>query len=405
MLLDFVRWIQGFVRFKIIGKFPERFVNIVSKSGISIWDTISTDEGLCASMYVKDYKRIRKLTKKSLVRLKIYSKHGLPFFIRKYKNRVGVLIGIVVFLLSVFLMSNFVWTIDISGLETISQAKVISVLEENGLYVGTYKPNVSFKTIERDTMLDIEDIGWMSVNVLNSHASVEIKEKRKPPQVDDYHQPANVKAKRDGLILDINTYEGKALFEKGSAVVKDQMIVSSVIEYKLGSVGLVRANAMVLAQTNRDVTFKVKKDTKKYIFGEQKRRRVLNIFGLNILFDTAFADETESLVRYSTSSLDFFDTILPVSVNTKNLYEKEQVPFIVNEKNAKKILYDKAALYESFYLDECIIKNREYKFFETDTHYCLNIKFTCHEDIAYQQDIDVDGANLEQIPVSEKETQ
>ena len=38
-MLDFFRWLQGFVRFYIIGNSPERFINIVIKNRISIWNT------------------------------------------------------------------------------------------------------------------------------------------------------------------------------------------------------------------------------------------------------------------------------------------------------------------------------------------------------------------------------
>ena len=394
-MLEIFRWLQGYVRFKIYGKFPERFINIVTKYGIPIWNTGRCDGVLCACMYVKDYKQIRHLAKKSGVRLKIASRAGSPFFVRKYKNRVGVLFGVLVFALVVFVMSNFVWTIEITGLQTISEAKLRQVLCDNGLYIGTYIPSKSFKTISRDTMLELDDIGWMSINVIDCHASVEIKEKAKSPKVDDYHQPANVKAERDGLILKINVHEGKSFFNSGSAVVKDQMIVSSVVEDKLGGVTLVRANAEVIAQTKREIVFTIDKSQIRFNYEEPKNRYKFNLLGLEIPLSFSFADDSENLICYKTESLCLFDTFLPLTVQTQSLYKCTPVNKIVSEKEAKEILNKQAFIYEAFELSECLVTDKQTQFSQTDNQYILKVTFICEEDIAYQQDINVDNADTE----------
>lgn len=394
-MLEIFRWLQGYVCFKIYGKFPERFINIVTKYGIAIWDTKRIDGNLCACMYVRDYLRIRTLAKKSRVRLEITEKRGSPFFVRKYKNRVGVLFGIAVFALVIFVMSNFVWTIEITGLQTISEAQLRQVLCDNGLYIGTYIPSKSFKTITRDTMLKLDDIGWMSINVIDSHASVEIKEKAKSPKVDNYRQPANVKAKRDGLILKINVHEGESVFGSGSAVVKDQMLVSSVVEDKLGGVTLVRANAEVIAQTHREMIFIVDKNEKRFTFDEPKSRYEFNLLGLKIPLSFSFVDDSEHLLCYKTESLCLFDTVLPLSLNTQSLYKRTPINSAITKSEAEKILNNYASMYEAFELSECLVTNRKIKLSENTTQYILKVNYTCEEDIAYQQDINVDNADTE----------
>ena len=394
-MLEIFRWLQGYVCFKIYGKFPERFINIVTKSGIAIWDTKRFDGNLCACMYVRDYLKIRTLAKKSRVRLEITEKRGSPFFVRKYKNRVGVLFGIAVFALVIFVMSNFVWTIEITGLQTISEAQLRQVLCDNGLYIGTYIPSKSFKTITRDTMLKLDDIGWMSINVIDSHASVEIKEKAKSPKVDNYRQPANVKAKRDGLILKINVHEGESVFGSGSAVVKDQMLVSSVVEDKLGGVTLVRANAEVIAQTHREMIFTVDKNETRFTFDEPKSRYEFNLLGLKIPLSFSFADDSEHLLCYKTESLCLFDTVLPLSLNTQSLYKRTPIKSKILKSEAEKILNNYASMYEAFELSECLVTDRKTELSENTTQYILKVNYTCEEDIAYQQDINVDNADTE----------
>ncbi len=382
------------MRFVVNGKFPERFINIVTKAGLSIWDTENKNGKLHASMFVRDYKNIRPYAKRSRVVLKIEKKSGLPFFVRRYKARVGVLVGAFVFVLIAIFMSNFIWTIDIVGLQTVSEAQLMSTLKENGLYIGTYKPKSSFKTIARDTMLDIPDIGWMSINVVNSHASVELKEKAKSPKVDDYRKPANVKAKRDGLIISMNTLQGESLFESGSAVVKDQLLVSAVVEDMLGGVTLVRANAEIIAQTEREKTFSVLKNQETLSFCEPVYRKELSVFSLSVPFAFSFADEKNSVVSFKTESAELFDSTLPLSVTTKTIREAVKTQTTLTEKQAKEKLLKYCALFESFELSNCVVKEREYNFYQTETEYLLDISFVCEEDIAYQQDINIDNAEI-----------
>ncbi len=402
MLLEFVRWLKGFVRFKIIAKSPERFINIIIKNRISIWNTTRDDGAMHACMYVKDYKNVRAFAKKSKARLSIVSRHGLPFYIKKYKNRVGILIGIFVFIAVVYVMSCFVWTIDVTGLETISYSHLMNTLEDNGLYVGAYKKNASFQTISRNTMLDIQDIGWMSINVIGTNASVEIKEKAKSPKVKNTGVPANVKASMDGLILSINTYKGEAFFEKGSAVVKDQLLVSGVINDKLGGVKLVRANAQVIAQTTHKKSFTLEKTVKQSHVQKPKVRKTLSILNVNLPYKFAFANKENCAVRFQKDSVYIFDTFLPLSVNTTRLYEKQYEDVTLSDKKAHEILLNDACVYECISLSDAKVKKKTCEFFESDSKYTLVCDYLCEQDIAYQQEIDAKNITIERRETKEE---
>ena len=404
-MLDFFRWLQGFVRFYIIGNSPERFINIITKNRISIWNTERVDGKMFACMFAKDYINIRDLAKKSRVRLKVKSRHGLPFFIKAHKDRVGILVGVAVFAMIVYVMSCFVWTIDVVGLETVSYTQVMQTLKDNGLYVGAFKPACSFTNISRNTMLEIEDIGWMSLNTLGSHCSVEIKEKAKSPKVDDFSTPANVKAKRDGQIISINTANGEACFGVGSAVVKDQLLVNCVIEDQLGRVKLVRADAEIIAKTTRRKVFAVDKKTKVTELSFSGEAKTARAVFFDIPYDFSFAGKSDSAVRKTTRSVELFDTQLPLSVTTQRIYDKNEKEIILNKKKAKEILLKKAYLYEAFILSECVLDNKQYEFFENDTQFILSAVYECEEDIAYQQEIDINDVTIkDEIPIEEKET-
>ena len=402
-MLDFFRWLQGFVRFYIIGNSPERFINIVIKNRISIWNTQRINDKMFACMFVKDYKRIRKYAKKSRVRLRVTDRKGLPFFIKKYKNRVGILIGVAVFMVIVYVMSCFVWTIEVTGLQTVSYSLVMQTLKDNGLYVGTFKPACSFTNVSRNTMLEIEDIGWMSVNTLGSHCSVEIKEKAKKPKDDYKTAPANVKAKRDGQIISINTSNGVAFFKKDSAVVKDQLLVSGVVEDQLKRVKLIRASAQVIAKTTRKKTFSIEKEYDVVGFSYFDDTKSAKVIFARLPFDFAFADKNNCAVRKTTKSFEIFDTTLPLSITTNRIYKRESESIILNKKKVQEILKAQSMVYEAMCLDSCEVKSRAFDYSEKDNSYELCVTYSCVEDIAYQQEIDADSAVIEDEIIKKEE--
>ncbi len=393
MLLSLIRYILGYVQFQIVGSYPERFINIVTKNRVSIWDTCTDSSSLTACMFVRDYLRVRHLAKKSSVRLRCIKRCGLPFVIKNHRNRVGVLLGVCLFIAITLFMSSFVWTIEVTGLETLSYSQLMQTLRKNGLYIGTFKPTTSFTEVSRNTMLELDSIGWMAINVLGSNASVEIKEKA-IAQKTEYSQPCNVKAERDGLILSIDTKKGDAYFSSGSGVLKDQLLVSAVVEDELGGLSLVRADAVIMAQTHRKARFEVPKNqTLTRYPSTPTLSRNLNVFNLSLPLTHTFSD-TDDVLRYHNSGFVLFDTALPLSISEISVFTPSYTNEKLDESLMKSQLMTQQMLFRIFALSECEVTDHSFRYSYTDKSMILDADYTCTEDIAYQQDIDVSALEL-----------
>lgn len=404
MFIKLLRWIIGYVDFMVVGKFPERFINIVSKNDISIFNVHKKGDVLYASLHIRDYRKIRPYAKKSRVRLRVYERVGLPFYLRAHKNRIGVVIGVAIFIAIISVMSCFVFTINVTGLEKVSYTRLMSALEDNGLYVGTYKNKVDFQTIARNTMLEIEEIGWMSINVVGSHASVELKEKAMAPKIKEKDTPANVKADCDGVILSIDTLSGTAYFTEGSAVVEGQLLVSGVVEDSRGAVSLVRADARVVAQTTHKKQYLLRKDSEICSFLPYKKRKKLSVFGLSVPISTVFADDKSCAKRYLTQHISIFDTVLPFGTNTQFLYEKKNVSKNYSSDEATLVFKNNSVLFQCFNLSDCAVQSTESKMYESDDYYIFDVTYTCVEDIAKVCDIDADNLVIEEFVKKENDS-
>ena len=400
MLIEMVRFLRGYVQFDIHGRFPERFINITSRSGVRLWNPRRCGEVISAAMYMSDYRRARSLARAAGVRLSVREKRGLPACAVRWRGRMGIAVGAFVFLLTVFVMSQFIWNIEITGLDTVSESELRAQLREHGLYIGAFRPAIDSPGVSRSVMLDNSKIGWMAVNISGSCAGVEVKEEATPPEIPNAREPANVKARRDGTILRIEASEGTAVIKEGSGVAAGQLVVSGVMEDKLGGARLVRANARVIARTRYAADFGVC-DAPRLLLpdGEQGERRVLYLFGLRIPLSGFAAGASDSASSERTDLLRLMDTDLPVGIVTEHVSGWETTAVELNENSAKELLEKEAQLYELFTLSRCTVTAREYTLTHADGAYTLHAVFDCVEDIAEQSVIGTDeGTDNVRIP-------
>ena len=118
MLLELLRFLRGSVAFSVSGRYPERFLNITSQNQIRVWEVRRTEAGFTACMYRADYRGIRATARRAGVKLRVIRKGGLPSLLSRYRDRAGIVIGACTFIVAVFVMSLFVWSIEITGLDT-----------------------------------------------------------------------------------------------------------------------------------------------------------------------------------------------------------------------------------------------------------------------------------------------
>ena len=64
---------------------------------------------------------------------------------KKYKNRKVFIFLFFMLVLSIFALSNFIWNIEITGNEQISEKELIEVLNKNGLKQGSLKMKIDSK--------------------------------------------------------------------------------------------------------------------------------------------------------------------------------------------------------------------------------------------------------------------
>ena len=83
-----------------------------------------------ASVPVKEFKNVAKIAKESKCKIKIKGKKGLPFILNRYRKRKIFAISLLLVLVSLVVLSGFIWNIEITGNETISSEEILNIVKE-----------------------------------------------------------------------------------------------------------------------------------------------------------------------------------------------------------------------------------------------------------------------------------
>lgn len=348
MLLNGIRFVKGTVRFRVTGKSPERLLNLAAQRGVLLWNVQPTAQGMEGETAAGDYRRLRPLARLAGVRTKVLRKHGAPFWAAKYRGRFGLLIGAVLGAALLVFLSQFLWTIDIVGQEHVSEARLRSLLAESGVCQGAYRYGIDTAQARRDLLLRVDELSWLSVNIVGCHATVEIKEKAEKPDLDSA-VPCNLKAKTDGVITKVTVGEGVTQVKTGSGVAKGDLLVSGVALSAQNTVRYVRAKGEVLADVYSTKELKLPKTVDYISLSENKAERTeLRFLNLRLPCTLSFKHFSKAACTETADWLTVNQTALPLGFVTQTAHELHTAQRPLDGDTAKRAFSQSLLLYELF---------------------------------------------------------
>ena len=104
MLTAFFRYLKGYVRVRLKGYSPERFLNLCRARSIEIWDLRSSGLTYEMNLGIRDFRKLKPLRKKARAHVEIIERHGLPFFLHRNRNRKMFPVGILLCVAFLYVM-------------------------------------------------------------------------------------------------------------------------------------------------------------------------------------------------------------------------------------------------------------------------------------------------------------
>jgi similar to stage IV sporulation protein len=252
---------RGYVRIEVTGFSTERFINMAAHKGIYLWDVVHMDTGVLMNVSIKGFKMLRECLRKTKCKMRIRQKKGLPFVIYKYRKRKILMGGIIFCAAILYLLSCFVWMIDIKGNDRVSRDEIVAFCANKGLQIGAFKYKIDNKKLKSDLMNHFKDVSWLDVHIKGTRAIIQIAEIIPPPEIVDKSTPSHVVALKDGLITSIVAGSGDPLVKKDDVVHKGDVLVSGLVKTLTDDGGemikTVHAYAEVWAKMYNEINFAV----------------------------------------------------------------------------------------------------------------------------------------------------
>lgn len=316
----FLIFLKGYVDFRAEGGFPERFINLCSANGVDIKNVKMFRETINASCSVKAYRKIRKIAKKSGMKVRVTGKHGMPFFIHRNRNRTGIIFGFIFMIIVTSFLSDRIWVVNVKGNEQIPAEEIISSFYDSGVRTGIRKESLDAKEIARTALTEVDGLMWNAVNINGCKVTIEIKEQVKKDimPVDD-GVPSNIVASNSGQVTRIENFVGTAVVEVGSAVEKGDVIVSGAVINKDESVSFYKAEANVIAKTKNTVSVMMPSVQDMRVYKRDRSRNLITFFSFR--FPVSFVNKPKGNSDFSVSEnfLSSSGEKLPVGI-TKERY-------------------------------------------------------------------------------------
>ncbi len=238
------RYIFGVVEIIVEGFFVERFMNICKAEEIFFWSShIEKGTILKATINKSDFKKIRPIARKTSCRVQINKKSGLPFVVKKYKKRKVFAIAFLVIAIFCFVLTRFIWNIEVSGVQNISKEEILSDLVTYGIQEGKLKSKLDLDKIKNEMRLNRNDLAWIGIDIQGTNVLVTVVEAVEEPEIVDENTPCNIVADKAGTVSKMIVRNGTARVNVGDRVSVGDVLVEGVMEGKYTGIREVHSDA------------------------------------------------------------------------------------------------------------------------------------------------------------------
>ncbi len=385
-----LEYVTGYVDIVIEGYYIEQFINICNTRQINLWNIKKENSiKVFASIYIKDFKKLKQICKKTKCKIKIQSKKGLPFVVKKYKKRKFFFIFLLLIILTIILLSNFIWNIEIEGDIDIPKEEILELAKSEGLDIGKRKGAVDTKAVINKIRLERDDISWVGIEIDGTNAIIKLVKADEKPEIINDDEYCNIVADKNAMILKVSAQNGTPLVKEGDIVTNGDIVVAGWMEGKYTGKQYVHAQAEVQAKVWYTTTEKVYlKETEKVETGqiEYSYSVKINNFQINL------PKSLPKFQKYDTIEEDkklklFSNFYLPFELVKYTYKEYEEKPLIHSFEEAKQIGIDRAKESLQEKIDGKEILDKQVKV-RTETDYIeVEVTYEVKENIGIKEKI------------------
>lgn len=386
-------FLAGETVFAVQGKDAAKIFNLCQKECIPYTNTAWDGESFLMCCAGRAVPRLLAVCRAQKIPLEVRKRSGIPEMFRRYKNRMGIFVGLFLSV-AVFIMSRgVVWNISVEGNERLTEARILTLLAENGVEVGAPLKGLDTHVAENNILLAERDIAWITLNRKGTSIYVEVRETERPSPIKT--GAANLVAGFDGKIERIEVYDGNVVVKPMDVVRKGELLVSGVYDVPMnGGIRTTRAVGEVFAKTTHEycVEIPLKYEEKVYT-GREWSEKILKIFAkdIKVFVNTGNVPSSCDIICYEDKLRFFGGRALPVGMHTKLYREYTYQTVTLDADTAMAYAFDSMEKKLMTLPRDAELLEKTFCFELTDEAYILNCRVTCVQNIAVTQEIEIEG--------------
>ena len=326
------------------------------------------------------------------VSIRLLERVGLPSFARRYRRRVGFVLGGILAAVLIVCSQKFVWDVRVYGNETMQEEEVIEELRACGFGVGSYIPDLVTPRLENRVLLASERIAWISIRMDGTVAVVQIIEEQDPPVGEDRDSPANLIASCDGQIEYLQLYRGNPMVVVGQAVRKGDLLVSGIYDSNRYGYRYTRAAGQVMARTEHEIVLEIPLMYEEKCYQEPvEGEKILHFFNFSLKFFKNSRNEGASCdIIKEKKRLELFGLLrLPLYLEIETCLPYEFRQNTRTHEQALALAYEELDARMTELSDAVQILQKTITTELRDASLVLVCRLSCVEDIAVQREFEI----------------
>ncbi len=313
---------SGYVKIRIMGKYPERLVNRCIENGIRLSNCERCGDCINADIRTRDFKRLRPIVRGTGLSVRTVSRRGAPVIKAALSRSAVFAASLLLMAAAVIAASHRLWFIKVDTV-SIPEAEIKNLLGDMGFKRGALKRGLSASAaadkIESDPRVVNAKVAVKGVTL-----TAEITEARTDVPEEKSDRPAEIVADKDCVISFIAVSKGHAVTRSGMAVRKGETLITGDLSsekegYMVGADGLVlgEVSYSASATAQRCVVKKVRS-------GRSLTVLAVRLFGRELMLGAPFEDyELEP-----SGSFGFDAAPIPLGIKLYVCFERKALPFI-----------------------------------------------------------------------------
>ncbi|MDD4088247.1 MAG: sporulation protein YqfD [Tissierellia bacterium] len=220
--------IRGYVVIRTDDKNAEKVLNILRRRNIAVWDVEKKGKGIKFKISYEDY------IKNSNVINEIVNpviKRGAMLKINKVKFRKGFSIGLLILIISLYLLTSMIWDVEVVGTNQTNTNEILDLLKENEIKLPVSISRIETKQLETLIYNNFE-YKFVDVFVEGSKLIIFVREREPEPAEIKSNEPSSIISVKNAIINKVIAKSGQPVVKEGDVVYEGQTLILGIVKNK-----------------------------------------------------------------------------------------------------------------------------------------------------------------------------